>query len=504
MKQNSEFKIQNSKGKLSILIIVVCLMFQMNVINTLGQQETPPPPSAPRSVTIPKPVERVLKNGLRVIVVTRKNVPLVTAQLIIKNGGEVESNEMSGLADMTAQLITKGTKTRTAPQIAEAIEALGGSIFSGAAWDLSSVSVEVTSDKIAEAMEIMSDVVSNPTFKDEEIERFREQKLDELQVDMSDPSSIAGKVATRVVFGDDSYGHPLSGTVETITNIKRKDIAAMHDNFYRPTNAVLLIVGDVSTTQAFAAAQKNFGAWVGKKVKVKKGNDVSVSSKSMKGRVVVVDMPDAGQAAVYAAQKTIMRGHPDFIASNVTNSVLSGYSGRLNQEIRIKRGLSYGAGSSISTRRYAGIFSARTQTKNESATEVAELLINEVKRLASEPINESELVPRKAVLIGGFGRDLETNSGLVNQLSSLALHGLSLNEINTYINRVQAISGKDINKFAASEIKVENTNIIIVGNAKLFMNELKKVFPKVEIIPINDLDLNSATLRKTNGNAMKK
>lgn len=502
-----KIKRQIAKGKSKSVISImgiICLLFT-SVVNTFAQQETPPPPAAPRSVTIPKPVEKILPNGLRVIVVTRKNVPLVTAQLIIKNGGEVETDDMSGLAGMTATLLTKGTKTRTAPQIAEEIEALGGSISSGAGWDASNVTVGVTSDKIGQAMEIMADVVRNPTFKDDEIERLREQKLDEIQVEMSDPPSVARYVVSRVVFGDDSYAHPLNGTVETVKNIKRNNIVAMHDNFYRPTNAVLVIVGDITAAQAFAIAQKNFGSWVGKKMpKSKLGPVDMLIQKSDKSRVVVVDMPEAGQAAVYAAQETIQRKHPGFIAGSVANSILSGYSGRLNQEIRIKRGLSYGAGSGIAARRNSGIFSARTQTKNESAVEVAELLLTELKRLSDDPIPEKEMTARKSVLIGDFGRALETNGGLVNQIGNLALYGLSLNEINTFIRRVQAITEKDVQTFAKNNIPTERTSIIIVGNAKLFLDDLKKKFSNVEVIPIAELDLNSATLRKKNGNAANK
>lgn len=499
----------NSKIKIRAMkvgcVAVTFLMLLMNVVNTFAQQEMPPPPSAPRSVTIPKPVERILPNGLRVIFVQRPNIQLVTAQLIIKNGGEVEPDNMSGLADMTAQLLTKGTKTRTAPQIAEAIEALGGSIFSSAGWDASRVTIGVTSDKIGQAMDIMSDVVRNPTFSDEEIERFREQKLDELQVEMSDPPSIAATVTSRVVFGDERYGHPLGGTIESIKNIDRKSIVEMHNNFYRPSNAVLVIVGDITGPQAFAATQNSFGKWVGKKTATAKTNYDLKTSPVKEGRVVVIDKPDATeQAAVFAGQKTIRRVDPDFIAGSVANSVLSGYSGRLNQEIRIKRGLTYGAGSSISARRNSGFFSVRTSTKNENAPLVAELLIGELKKLANESISQTELTPRKAVLVGDFGRNLETPEGLVTQLGNLALYGLSLNEINSYIQRVEAVGEKEIRSFAKANIPSERTSIIIVGDAKQFLDELKKKFSNVEVIPIAELDLNSATLRKTNGNAMKK
>ena len=211
---------------------------------------------------------------------------------------------------------------------------------------------------------------------------------------------------------------------------------------------------------------------------------------------MVIDKPDAGQAAVYLARTGINRKDPDYFRGIVSNSVLSGYSGRLNQEIRIKRGLSYGAASSLDTRRDVGPFVASAQTKNESGAQVADLLLGEISRLSSSPPADIELTPRKAVLIGGFSRNLETAAGLVGQVGSLALYGLGLDEINRYINSVQAITTADIQKFAGTRLDAKTSNIIIVGNAKAFLPELQKKYPNVEVIPIGDLDLNSALLRK--------
>ena len=226
-------------------------------------------------------------------------------------------------------------------------------------------------------------------------------------------------------------------------------------------------------------------------------------SENDKTRVVVVDMPEAGQAAVVLARPGISRTDPDYFRGIVTNSILTGYSGRLNQEIRIKRGLSYGARSSLDARREAGPFVASSQTKNPSGAEVASLLIGELGRLSNEPVLETELVPRKAVLIGGFGRALETTEGFVQQIASLALYGLSLDEINSYIRNVQSVMPADIQKFAGSRIGAKGANIIIVGSAKDFLEPLRKQFPNVEVIPFAELDLNSATLRKPGGGGAK-
>ncbi|MBV9925145.1 MAG: insulinase family protein [Acidobacteria bacterium] len=461
-------------------------------------QETPPPPAAPHSVNVPKPVERTLPNGLRVVVIENHSTPLVAAQLLVKNGGEADPASLSGLADMTAELLTKGTKTRTAPQIAQEIEALGGVLNSGAGWDASRASVNVLSSKAEPALSILADVARNPVFADEEIERLRQQSLDSLSVDMNNPGTLAGWVASRVVFGDSPYGHPVTGTPASIQRIQRKDVADFHARYYRPDNAVLVFGGDMKAEDAFKLAGRLFGDWA------KPSNALTASAAprvegAAKQRVVVVDMPGAGQAAVVFVRRGIARTDPDFYTGVVANSVLSGYSGRLNQEIRIKRGLSYGARSSLDTRRDVGPFVASAQTKNQSGAEVAALLMGELSRLSSEAVSEAELTPRKAVVIGNFGRSLETTEGLVGQVASLALYGLSLDEINRYIASVQAVTPAQIQKFAGSRLGATDANIVIVGDAKDFIEPLRKQFPNVEVIKRDELDLDSGKLRKTDG-----
>ncbi|MBC7911214.1 MAG: insulinase family protein, partial [Pyrinomonadaceae bacterium] len=424
----------------------------------------------------------------------------------IKSGGEVDAAQLSGAADMTADLLTKGTKTRTAPEIAQAIEALGGEISSGASWDSSIVTVNVMSPKIGQAMDILTDVVRNPTFKEDEIERLREQNLDGLKVALRQPGSVASYVAARVVFGDQAYGHPLAGTPESIARIKRDDIVALHEKYYRPDNAILVFAGDIKAADAFKMAERLFGDWA-KPATALPAPMMSDGKDAVgaKPRVVVIDMPEAGQAAVVVARRGLKRTDAEYFRAIVANSVLGGgYSARLNQEIRIKRGLSYGANSSISARRDVGSFSASTQTKNESGAEVATLLMSELTRLASEPIADTELTPRKAVLTGNFGRNLETTSGLATQVASLALYGLSLDEINNYIRNVQAVTGADVQKFAGTRIDAKGANVIIVGNSKLFLEALKKQFPDVEVISATDLDLNSASLRKSETGSVQK
>jgi zinc protease len=458
-------------------------------------QATPPPPSKPRSVQFPKPVEKTLANGLRVIVVQRSQMPLVTAQLLIKSGAEVDPPKLSGIADMTGTLLTRGTRTRSATQIAEAIEALGGRLNSGAGWDSSSVTMNLMSSRIEPAMEILSDIVRNPAFSQAEIDRLRGQYLNTLRVSLGQPGTVARYVASRVVFGDAPYGHPLPGTAESLPLIKREDIVALHATYYRPDNAILIIGGDIAPQSGFALAQKVFGDWTKPQAELPK---ITVSNPTASGnrRVVVIDIPGAGQAAVLATRASVNRGSPEYFRALVTNAVLTGYSGRLNSEIRIKRGLSYGAGSVLETRRSSGAFTASAQTKNESGAEVAVLTLAELSRLGTDGLADAELVTRKANLLGGFARTLETTDGLVGQVSALALYGLPLDNLNRFAGDVQAITPQDIKTFTSAQLSADTASVIVVGDSAKFLPDLKKQFPQVEVIPVADLDLNSASLRR--------
>jgi zinc protease len=503
-----KFKISKEKFN---KILFAFLLFAFLVLNfsfalpAFGQM---PAPGAPREAKIPIPVEQKLANNLRVIVIERKNVPLVTASLIIKAGGEVDPKNLSGATDLTAELLTKGTKTRTASQIAEEMEFLGGSINSNAAWDFSDVTWRVMSDKMDKATAIAADTVKNPIFAQEEIDRLRTQKLDELSVSLTRPNALANYVASAVVFGSAPYARPLGGTPESLKKIKREDLINIHSTYFKPNNSILIIAGDIEPAAAFALAQKHFGDWKNsdkppvqadsEKTKALPAGIVSEKTKIAPTKITVIDLPNSGQAAVVAARRGIERKDTDFYKSLVANSVLGGgYSARLNQEIRIKRGLSYGAGSSLQARRFGGIFATRAQTKNESAAEVAAIVIDELNRLADEPITDAELTPRKAVLIGGFSRQLETTNGLVQAVGQLALYDLPLAEINSYIKNVQSVSDEQARDFVKA-LFATGVNLVIVGDAKVFQADLQKRFPSVSIetISVKELNLNSQTLRK--------
>ncbi|HKC24558.1 MAG TPA: pitrilysin family protein [Thermoanaerobaculia bacterium] len=460
-----------------------------------GERTEPPPPAPPRPLKLPKPAERTLANGLRVLVAERHEVPIAAARLVVMSGGEVDPKELAGLAQLTAALLAKGTETKSAPELAEAVESLGTSLSTNAEWDASAASLSVLATKLAPALSLLADAVRRPAFHQEEIERLRKQRIDELSVSLGQPGVVAGLVADRLVFGESPYGHPIGGTPGSIARIKRDDVVALHRAWYRPDNAVLVLAGDVTPDGAFALAEKLFGDWA--KPDGKPPAHAASAAAVLAPRAVVVDKPESGQAAVVLATRGIRRSDPDYYKGIVSNAVLTGYSGRLNQEIRVKRGLSYGAGSSLDSRRDTGPFTASAQTKNESGGEVARLLGEELAKLEAGPPSADELTGRKMTLIGGFSRRFETAEGLASTLASAALYGISFEELQRWIPTVEAVKPEDVKAFAKSHLPRSGASLVVVGDAKKFLEALKKEIPTVEVIPFAELDIGSATLRKT-------
>ena len=465
-------------------------------VSALAQVETtPPPPAPPRAVHVPEPAEQVLANGLRVIVIPKHTVPLVTARLIVKTGAASDPDNQAGLADMTASLLIKGTTTRSAQQIAEGVESLGATIDGSGGWDGSYVTTSAMSSKLPQALAFVADVVRHPTFTTTELQKLRAQNLDALEVDLHEPRTLRGMVTARVVFDHSPYGHNLGGTQESLKRITRQDVVTFHRQYYHPANAILVLGGDIEPAAAFALAKKLFGAWTNGAETIL--HVPRAAPAPPKGRVVVIDMPEAGQAAVAVARIGIRRNDAHFDVSEVTNMVLGGnYSSRLNEEIRIKRGLSYGAGSSFDPRRDVGPFVASALTKNESAVEVAGLLLNELARITSEPVPAPELAARKANLIGSFGRSLETNGALASRVGELALYDLPLSEVSRYPGAIEHVSAADVQSFALEHFR-GSTNVVIVGSLKSFAEALKTRFPDAEVILADQLDLDGVALRRS-------
>lgn len=455
---------------------------------------TPPPPGPAPTLRIPTPVRQALANGMEVVTVARPGLPLVTAQLLLRRGGEMDPADKAGLADLTATLLTKGAAGRSASELAEAADALGGSLGSSAGWDMSGVGMTVTTPKLAAALSLLADVAEKPTLAQDELDRARAQALDDLRQRLSRPSSMASLAGARLVFGAGAYGHSRTGTPASLARITRDDVVAMHAQLYRPDNAILVLAGDVTPEQALRLANAAFSSWT---------KPTQAMASAPAGRMattlpalLVIDQHGAGQAGVALASPAPDRADPQYYTGEVANAVLGGsYSARLNQEIRIKRGLSYGASSRLDPRRTSGLWSAGAQTKNPSAPQVVDLMRGEAQRLGAAPVAGDELAARKATLIGDYGRGLQTTQGLAGTVGTLAVYGVDLAEVGRYVDRVQAVTPAQVQAYARANIDPAHAATVVVGDASLFGDALRKAHPEAVTVPLDKVDLDSGDLR---------
>jgi zinc protease len=465
------------------------------VVQPAAEADRVQPPAAGAEIVPPVPTPNVqrLANGLTVITVQNRRLPLVTVSLVSTRGVAADPDGRAGAAGLAAATMTEGTRTRSAEQIDRTVEALGASLSSGAGWDGSQVGITVRTSELDPALAIIADVARNATLADEEIDRQRTTATDAVAVSMRDPGAVAGLAAMRLLYGTSPYGHPAGGTAASLHAITRADIEAAYRETWVPSQATLILSGDITPAQARAIAQRHFGSWRAPAAPV---NRLAATAPAARSEIIVIDMPGAGQAAVAVARNTLERRDPRYYRAIVANAVLGGgYSARLNQEIRIRRGLSYGAGSGVEARREPGPFLASVQTRNDAAAEVLGLVLGEMRRLGAEPIPAAELTARRASLTGDFGRDMETTAGTASTIASYVMRGINPDEIARYLPGVLAVTPAGAQGAATELLSPEGATVVIVGEASQFIERLRREHGNVTVIPLSALNLDAAELR---------
>jgi zinc protease len=451
-----------------------------------------PAAGPPRDATLPAPVERVLDNGLRVVAFSQHNLPLVAAQLVVRCGGAAEREDEAGLSALVAALLTQGTTQRGAVELAAAADALGARLDAGSGYDASVVSVSATTPAFPYAFALLDEIIRSPAFTPHEVERVRTKSISDLALTYANPSAVARLVAQRIAYGGAPYGHPLAGTAASLAVLGRDRVAWFHERFYRPDDAVLVIGGDLTTDEAFALAERELGDWRAPATPMGDRPDGAIPPP--RSRIIVVDKPDAGRTALVAGRVAIERGSPDYEAAVVATAVLAGYSGRLNQAIRVKRGLSYGAGASLTPRRMPGLFLNSTLVDHARAVEAMDVTLETIRSLAESPATDEDLITRKATLTGSFYRAIETVDGITGALAEYVLYDVPLDELRRYAPSIMAVDAESVREFAQRGL-VNDDFAVLVGDASRFLPELERTHGNVEVIPGDALDLGSPSLR---------
>lgn len=457
--------------------------------------ERPPRPLSPRPVNFPPYDIRALPNGLQIVVVPHHEQPAVSIRMLMQAGSAYDPPGKAGVANLAGSLLDQGTSTRSAADIADTIDSIGGALSTGAGTDLTFLNVLVMKDSFQLGLDLLSDVARNPAFDVAELERQRQQALSNLQVNYEDPHYLANAVFDRLVYGFHPYGMPVSGTPDSIRRISREDIREFHGRYFAPNNALMAIVGDVTTDEAFAAAERVFGKWERHPINV----PVFAEPPKPTRRVIVIDKPDSVQTEIRAGQLGIQRKHRDYMALNLAIKILGGEgANRLYRVLRTERSLTYGASADMEAFRDAGDLVAETDTRSEATGDVLRLIVEEFFKLQREQPDERELLDAQSYMTGSFPITIETPNAIATHVLNVLVYGLPLDELRTYRDRVNAIDVDNIARVARYYLQSDRLSIVLVGNAAAFHQQLQRAgFDKYEVIPLLDLDLTTADFKKS-------
>lgn len=481
--------------------LVMAIVAALALGGTLAAQnpswpsERPPRPLPAHDVAFPPYAIRTLPNGLQVIEVSHHEQPAVSLRLVVRAGTAQDPEDKPGVASLAADLLDQGTSTKSAAQVATAIDSIGGALGTGAGPDLTYISAVVMKDSLDVGLNLVSDLAEHPAFAPEEIERQRQQSLSALKVSYDDPDYLANTVFDRLVYGNHPYGRPGTGTPHSIAAITRADLVAFHHAWFGANNAILAIVGDVSQDQAFAGAARAFGSWT----KAPELAPKPIDPPSPVRRLVVVDLPGAVQTEIRAGNIAIPRRNGDHMALDLAAKVLGGEgANRLHRVLRVEHGLTYGASAELNALKEAGDVVAQTSTRSATTAETLRLMIDEFWKMTREPVGERELAGAQEYLTGSFPLKIETPSQIATRILDNVFFGLNLNDLQTYRERVSVVTVDDVQRVAREYLHPDRLTIVLVGDASSFVGQLPALgFDTFERIPVGALDVASPNLRRT-------
>lgn len=456
--------------------------------------ESPPPPLLAPEVTFPDYELRQLDNGLQVVVVAAREQPVVNLRLLVRAGATHDPDALPGVGAMAAEMLDRGAGGRSAQEIAAAIDNIGGALSVGAGNDLSFVNVLVMKDSFDLALDLLADVARRPAYDLAEIARHRRQLLSSMQVSYDDPGYIAGIVFGRLVYGRHPYGRPSTGTPDSLQRISREDLLAFHREHYLPNNAILAVVGDVTTEEALAGVTRVLGDWERGELPEPHLDEPP----RQRFRLVVVDKPGAVQTVVRAGHLALPRAHPDFLTFDLAIKILGGEGGnRLGGVLRTARSLTYSASADLIGRQFTGDFMAKTETRSPATAEVLRLMVDEIARLQRDRVRLAELTGAQDYLAGNFPLSIETPNAIATQVVEALLFGLDLDALDSFPERVRDVSTGDIQRVARNFLQPDNLAIVLVGDAMSFVDDLAGVgFDDYELLSADEVAESAADMLK--------
>lgn len=447
-------------------------------------RSTPPKLGPAPSLTLPPVVIRTLPNGLKLMVVERHKLPIADFVLVVPTGATANPANQAGVAGLAADMLTEGTTTRNALQIADQTAFLGISLGAESGWDATLVSLTTPTAQLDSALALFADVSLHPNFPATEWKRIKEERLTSLLQLKDRGPAIANRVYPAVLYGqNDPYGRPASGTEASVGAMTDADVRAFYQAHFLPNNATLIAVGDVTAADLERRIGALFGGWA-------KGNEamavVPTPPAANPTTIYLVDKPGAAQSSFRIGSVGVARSTPDFFPIQVMNTVLGGsFTSRLNQELREVKGYTYGAFSGFDMRRSAGPFTAQAEVVSAKSDSALIEFMSELRGIR-DTIPTTELTKTKRYIELELPSAFETTGDIASRLSAVALYGLPLDYFNNYVANIEAVTQGDVQRVAQKYIDPSHMAIVIVGDQKSIEGPIKAT----NVAPIVHLDIN--------------
>jgi zinc protease len=454
--------------RLVLMSLVAAPLLMAQMMDRTKPPQTPPVPE----VSLPPVAESTLLNGLTIMLVEDNRFPLVTIRLSFQAGTKFDPADAPGLSESIAALVSEGTKTRSARQIAEDLASIGGSLNGSSSPDALTLAGSALSESLPRLLDIAADVARNATFPEDEIALYKQNRLQTLLEQRTDPYFLADEQASKAVFGANPYAH-IAPTETSIGKLDRAALTGFRDRLLAPNNATLILLGRLGDRAALQRLfEEKFGSWQSKQIAQAPAAEIPKPRR----RLILVDRPGSVQMDVRIARLAATRRDPDYFPLMVGETILGGgTSSRMFLEIREKNGWAYDAHTELDARREAGLFSAITQVRNEVVGEALQGVFAEMERITREPVPASELTDVKNYLGGRFVLGLETQGGLANTLNMLKTMGLPLEYLQKYTTRVRSVEADELKAAAARYMAPDSAAVVVVGDAAKIGKALEKI-----------------------------
>ena len=437
-----------------------------------------PPPLEPRPLNLPHHAEIRLPNGLGLVVVEDRRLPLVSVRLAFRSGDCNDPPALPGLSDMMSHLLTEGTQTRTSREIAEQVERLGATLNVGSGSDFTTVAASSLSLYVEEILELLAEVTLSPIFPQNEIDLARENTKQLLIQQRAQPNFLASERLSQVIFGQHPYAR-VSPTPESLDALTREELVRFREATFIPNNAVMIIVGDVESDSIISRVEQLLGNW--KPGTVPDLNFPALPEQKTRS-AYLVDRPGSAQSNIVIANHGITRTSPDYFPLLLMHTVLgANASSRLFMNLREEKGYTYGAYSNLDARRLAGTFRATAEVRTPVTGASLHEFFYELERIRTDEVAAEELRNAQSYLTGVFPIRIETQDGLIDQLVSIRMYDLPDDYLQTYRERINSVTAGEIQRVAQKYVRPDEAVLVIVGDAKETSEQIKPYSEKIHL-----------------------